>query len=184
MLRVRLINMRLLCAVMLAVLLPSMAAAQNSGIYIQAGPLLDIRLTSSSDSFPVDARSVIETSTTFTWNDLNGDRIWQPGEEGVPVFGGLQSLESRRSQERFAPGVSVALGVFVAPSVSLRLEGSFSGRPRHHHRSKPAHRCNTGRKPAHRVDHGCPRLRRVAPGPVSESHDHVSRGHGVSPPAR
>lgn len=119
--------MRWWCAVMFAVLFPAIATAQNSGIYVLAGPLLDIRITSSTDSFPIDARSVVGSSGTFTWNDINGDRIRQPGEEGVPVFGGFPSIESRRSQERFAPGVSVALGVFVTPSVSLRVEGSFQG---------------------------------------------------------
>ena len=118
--------MRLLCAAILAVLFPSIAAAQNSGIYIQAGPLLDSLFTSSTDSIPVDV-DVIRSSTTFTWNDINGDRRFQPGEEGPPVFTGLLTLETRTSRERFAPGASVAVGVFVTPSVSLRLEGSFQG---------------------------------------------------------
>jgi len=118
--------MRLLCAAILAVLIPSIATAQNRGLYIQAGPLLDSLFTSSADSIPVDG-GLIRSSGTFTWNDINGDRRFQPGEEGPPVLTGPLTLDTRTSRERFAPGASVAVGVFVTPSVSLRLEGSFQG---------------------------------------------------------
>lgn len=118
--------MKLLCAALLAVLLPSIAAAQNSGIYIQAGPLLDSLFTSGADGIQVDG--VFGSSATYVWNDLNGDRIWQPGEEGPAIPSRLTSLETRTlSKSRFAPGASVAVGVFVTPSLSLRLEGSFQG---------------------------------------------------------
>jgi len=118
--------MRLLCAALLAVLLPSTAAAQNSGIYIQAGPLLDSLFTSGTDG--ISLSGVIGSNVSYVWNDLNGDRIWQPGEEGPAVPPRLTTIETRTlSQARFAPGASVAVGVFVTPSVSLRLEGSFQG---------------------------------------------------------
>ena len=115
--------MRLLCVALLAVLFAVNAAAQSSGIYIQAGPLLDSLASSNAGSPPV---AVIESGPTFRWNDLNGDRRWQPGEE-ESIVPGLTTLETRISSRRFAPGASLALGVFVTPSVSLRLEGSFQG---------------------------------------------------------
>jgi hypothetical protein len=115
--------MKMLCAAVLVGLFVSDAAAQSSGIYVQAGPLLDGLFTSSSDILPLDVR--IGSSVTYTWNDLNGDRRWQPGEEGRPVIGSTPFEPQRTTHKRFVPGVSVAAGVFVTPSVSLRLEGSF-----------------------------------------------------------
>ena len=113
----------LLTAALLAVVFASNAAAQNRGIYIQAGPLLDSLASSSTDRPPV---AVIGSGTTFTWNDLNGDRRWQPGEEEA-IVPRLTTLETRTSSARFAPGASIGFGVFVTPSISLRLEGSFQG---------------------------------------------------------
>lgn len=123
--------MRQLCAALLAVLFPSIAAAQNSGIYIQAGPLLDTLFTSGADGIPVDGGLIGSTVTgsnvTWQWNDINGDRRWQSGEEVATVLPGLSPIQTRESPARFAPGASVAVGVFVTPSISLRLEASFQG---------------------------------------------------------
>jgi len=122
--------MKLVSVVVFAVLLPTVAAAQNSGIYIQAGPLADILFTANADGFPVNV-SPLSSNPSFSWTDLNGDRRWQPGEEGSLVSSsllvGFPSVDIRRSKSRVAPGASAAVGVFITPSVSLRLEGSFQG---------------------------------------------------------
>ena len=115
--------MRLVCPAVATVLFAANAAAQSRGIYIQAGALLDSLASSTTGGPPV---TVIDSGPTFRWNDLNGDRRWQPGEE-ESLIPGLTTLETRTSSARFAPGASLALGVFVTPSVSLRLEGSFQG---------------------------------------------------------
>src|SRR5829696_2466094 len=93
--------MRLVSVALFAVLLPAIAAAQNSGVYIQAGPLADILFTSSPDGFPVEIRPLSDTSI------------------------GFPSLDIRRTKSRVAPGASAAIGVFITPSVSVRLEGSY-----------------------------------------------------------
>ena len=120
--------MKLVSAVLFAVFLPSIAAAQNSGVYIQAGPLADFLFTASADGYPV---SPLSSNPTYTWNDLNGDRRWQPGEEGSLVSTslsiGFPSFNTRTSRSRVAPGAAAAIGVFITPSVSLRVEGSFQG---------------------------------------------------------
>ena len=116
--------MKLLCAAAVLVLCPWEAAAQGGRMFIQAGPLLDGLFTSAVEVMPIDAG--LSSSVTYGWNDLNGDRLWQPGEETGPIIRGLQELEIQRSLERrFVPGVSAAVGVFLTPSISLRLEGSF-----------------------------------------------------------
>jgi hypothetical protein len=94
-----------------ALFLPTVAAAQNRGIFVQAGPLLDVLQQSSFD----------ETVTATLSFDTS-----------VPVTGGLlptvpSDEQTRSTNDRFAPGGVVALGVFVSPSVSLRLEASFQG---------------------------------------------------------
>jgi hypothetical protein len=115
---------KLLCAAMAAMLYAPSAAAQNRGIFIQAGPLFDGLFTTTSEAVPAAVGR--SSSLAYSWFDLNGDRRWQPGEEGAPIAGGLPVIDLARSLERrFVPGVSAAIGVFVTPSVSVRLEGSF-----------------------------------------------------------
>jgi hypothetical protein len=120
--------MKLVSAALFAVLLPTVAAAQNSGVYIQAGPLADFLFTANAGDFPVSPLST--SSPSYTWNDLNGDRRWQPGEDGSAVSTslliGFPSFVPR-SRSRVAPGAAAALGVFITPSVSLRVEGSYQG---------------------------------------------------------
>ena len=106
----KLINMRLVPLLFLAILLPTAAAAQNSGIFIQAGPLLDVLQESTFDGSPT-----LTASLSF-------------GPIGAGLVGGPPSDEQTRStRERVAPGGAFALGVFVTPSVSLRVETSFHG---------------------------------------------------------
>jgi hypothetical protein len=111
-------------AATVAVLLSSDASAQSGGIFIQGGPLLDSLTTSSVDS--VSTRVVSGSGVTYRWNDLNGDRRWQPGEE-EELIPNLTTVETRTQSPRFAPGASASIGVFVTPSISLRVEGSFQG---------------------------------------------------------
>ena len=102
--------MKLVSLALFAVLLPSVAAAQNSGVFIQAGPLLDVLQEST-----FDASSAVSASLSL-----------------LPIGGSLfptgpTDEQFRSTRERFAPGGAVAFGVFVSPSVSLRVEGSFQG---------------------------------------------------------
>lgn len=76
--------MKLLGIAFFALAVPAIAAAQNSGIFIQAGPLLDIRATSSTS-----IAQIPNDRNTYAWNDINGDRRWQPGEESVIPSDGL-----------------------------------------------------------------------------------------------
>ena len=98
-----------------AILLPAMAAAQNSGIYIQAGPLADVLFTGSVDGIPVTPAATF-SSPSFVWDDSLSSSL----SIGFPSL-------NTRSQSRVAPGASAAVGVFITPSASLRLEGSFQG---------------------------------------------------------
>jgi hypothetical protein len=114
--------MRLVSLAIVAALLPAVASAQTSGVFVQGGALADIRFATSADG---DLLSFLTGSPTYEWNDLNGDRSWQPGEEG-----NVRNLSNRLEQStkgRIAPGASIGVGVFVSPSISLRLEGSFQG---------------------------------------------------------
>ena len=121
--------MRPVCIALFAALLPAVATAQNRGVFVQAGPLADLLFTSSTDFLTDVGQLSSANSTTYSWIDLNGDRRFQPGEEGPPVSNtlpiGIPSLS--RSKSRVAPGVSAALGVFITPKISLRVEGSYQG---------------------------------------------------------
>jgi len=102
--------MRLVCVTLFGILLPIAAAAQNSGIFVQAGPLLDVLQESTFTASPA-------TSASLSF---------------VPIVGGLVETtpadeQTRSTRERFAPGGAFALGVFVTPSVSLRVETSIHG---------------------------------------------------------
>jgi hypothetical protein len=108
--------MKLVHSALFVLLLPTIAAAQNSGVYIQAGPLADILFNASAEGLPVDTGPLSSSSSTYTWNDLGG----------IVSFG-FPSVDVRTSRSRVAPGASAAVGVFITPSVSLRLEGSFQG---------------------------------------------------------
>jgi hypothetical protein len=123
--------MRLVSTALFVLLFPAIGAAQNHGIFIQAGPLADFLFTANTNGLPVDVSPLSSSSQAYTWIDLNGDRRWQPGEEGSPVsgsvFGGVLAGEPRTSKSRAAAGASAALGVFITPSVSLRIEGSYQG---------------------------------------------------------
>ena len=89
---------------------PALAGAQNSGIFIQAGPVLDVRQESTSDFVPSIA--------TLSFGPVAGDLMMPvPSDE-----------QTRTTRERFAPGGSLAVGVFLSPSVSLRVETSFHGK--------------------------------------------------------
>jgi hypothetical protein len=107
--------MKVVSIAVFAVLLPAFATAQNSGIYVQAGPLADIVFTGSADGFPVTPTAT-SSSSFFVWDDSVSSSL--------PI--GLPSV-NQRSQSRVAPGASAAVGVFITPSASLRLEGSFQG---------------------------------------------------------
>jgi hypothetical protein len=120
--------MRLVSIALFALLLPSAATAQNSGIYIQAGPLVDARFAPTFDGgLAVASLTGTVRSNTYEWIDLSGDRRWQPGEEGALVPSTIPSVLGETSAQRFAPGGILTVGVFIAPSVSLRIEGSFQG---------------------------------------------------------
>jgi hypothetical protein len=101
--------MKLIGCALLVVLFPSASAAQDSGIFIQAGPLLDVLYESSYDASPAIASLTIGL----------------PGGGGVIDPTSVPRTHSNR--DRLAPGGAFALGVFVSPSVSLRVETSFQG---------------------------------------------------------
>ena len=63
-------------------------------------------------------------SLVYEWNDINGDRRWQPGEEGALLPSGRLVQTSR---DRVAPGGSAAIGVHLSPSASIRFETAFQG---------------------------------------------------------
>ena len=112
-----------------ALLFPAEAIAQNHGIFVQAGPLADILFAATSDS---STTAVDSSSSTYAWFDLNGDRRWQPGEEIGPLVSsslslGFPAINGARSKARVTPGAVAALGVFLTPSISLRVEGSYQG---------------------------------------------------------
>jgi hypothetical protein len=99
--------MKLVSAALFSLLLPTIAAAQGN-IFIQAGPVLDMLQESSLDN------------ASFTRLAL------------VSVVGGVVTPDStdersNATRERFAPGGFFTLGVFVSPSVSLRVETSILG---------------------------------------------------------
>jgi len=120
--------MKLVSALLLAIVFPTVAAAQSSGIYIQAGPLGDFFFAPGAEGSAVNVGLYPPSSTTYTWNDFNSDRRWQPGEESPILSLGFPALtSSETSRRRVAPGAAAAVGVFITPSVSLRLEGSFQG---------------------------------------------------------
>ena len=119
--------MQLLRAAFLVLLVPSIAAAQNRGIFIQGGAIADVLFAASADVSPETARSLSAAGTTYEWYDLNGDRRWQPGEELSLSRLSIGFPELPQSRSRVTPGGLVALGVFITPSVSLRVEGSFQG---------------------------------------------------------
>ena len=114
--------MKLVSAALFAVLLPTLAAAQNSGVFIEGGALVGVRFTPTADGDPT--LFSLSGDLTYEWNDLNGDRRWQPGEEGALL---PSSLLRQTSRGRVAPGGTATVGVFLSPSISLRLEGSFQG---------------------------------------------------------
>ena len=120
--------MRFVIIALFTVLLPATATAQNRGIFVQAGPLADFLFSASTD-YRTDVDPLSSRNSTYSWIDLNGDRRWQPGEEGPLVSSSLSiGLPSAlRSKSLVAPGASAALGVFITPSISLRVEGSYQG---------------------------------------------------------
>jgi hypothetical protein len=120
--------MRLVIVALFTVLLPATATAQNRGIFVQAGPLADFLFSASTD-YRTDVDPLSSRSSTYSWIDLNGDHRWQPGEEGPLVSSSLSiGLPSALSSKSLvAPGASAALGVFITPSISLRVEGSYQG---------------------------------------------------------
>jgi hypothetical protein len=119
-------SIRLPAAVTVAVLLPAMAAAQSRRVYVQAGPLLDGLTSPRPESVTTELLTSAGGSVTYRWNDLNGDRRWQPGEE--EAVAGVTYAETRTSaQARFAPGASIGVGVVVRPSISVGIEGAFHG---------------------------------------------------------
>ncbi len=119
--------MKLAPVVLFVLFVPVAAVAQNRGIFVQAGPLADFLFAGSTD-YGTDANQSSSNQTTFSWIDLNGDRRFQPGEEGPPVPSSLSiAFPSVGSKSRVAPGASAALGVFITPSISLRVEGSYQG---------------------------------------------------------
>lgn len=126
--------MKLVSALLLSVLFPSIAAAQNSGVFIQAGAFADALFAPNlSGDLLALGGSRVSASPTYTWSDLNGDNRWQPGEESFPVSSSLMlGLPTSNAAlppdiRRFAPGGSIAAGVFLTPSISLRVEASFQG---------------------------------------------------------
>lgn len=107
-------------ALLAAALLPSIAAAQDSGIFIQVGPSLNIRQATGLGSYPVIS------GIGYSWSDVNGDRLMQSGEltNVRPVFGESQNVKTT-AEGFLAPGAAAGVGVFLRPSVSLRLDGSI-----------------------------------------------------------
>lgn len=90
-------------------LLPSLAAAQNRGIFIQAGPALNI--VAESDLGPI-VGGVLSVTV-----------------DGVPVEATSRPTDdlSTSSSDGGRLGAALGIGVFVTPKVSLRIEGAFSG---------------------------------------------------------
>lgn len=84
---------------------------------------MGVRFTPSADGDPT-LFSSLGSGLTYEWNDLNGDRRWQPGEEGT-LLG--SSMLSQRAKDRVAPGGIAAVGVLLSAKVSLRLETAFVG---------------------------------------------------------
>ena len=109
--------MKLVSIVLFAVFVPAVAAAQNRGIYIQAGPVADILFSPSVDDFPVGGGPRLTASPS------------QPGGPSSTAWLsiGFPSFDRVTSRSRVSPGAAAALGVFITPSVSLRVEGSHQG---------------------------------------------------------
>lgn len=102
--------------------LPSTAAAQNHGIFVDGGALFGVRFTPSAEGDPT--LFTLGGSLTYEWNDINGDRRWQPGEEGALL---PSSQLEQRSKSRVAVGGVAAIGAFISDSVSVRFETAFIG---------------------------------------------------------
>lgn len=103
--------MRRVLVGLLAAMWPAAAVAQN-GIYIQAGPAVDVRFLPST----ARVTDADDQSDTYSWLDLNNDRRWQPGEE--------LALPRSEAPKRYAPGFSIAVGSFISPRVSFRLDAA------------------------------------------------------------
>jgi hypothetical protein len=95
---------KLLSAALLTLFLPSLAAAQSSGVFVQAGPLVNFAAT--PDFGRASASLIISGPGLSSSTD---DEVFEESESGVTA------------------GAALAVGVFVAPSVSLRLEASVQG---------------------------------------------------------
>lgn len=129
--------MKLMSVALSLLLLPSLAAAQGSGVFIEAGPLLNIA-------------SATEFTTSYPGVSMS-----------VPITGGITfagivpgDLRSESSSDRMSAGGTLSLGVFVAPSVSLRVEGSFQGAFRRDERVSSAlsRTLNTSQNTTHSTD--------------------------------
>lgn len=105
--------------VLLALLLPALATAQDHGIFVDGAGLFGVRITPSAEGDPTLFTGL--GSATYEWNDANGDRRWQPGEEGLLLQSGLLR---QTSAGRVQPGASAAIGTFVLPAISVRLEAA------------------------------------------------------------
>jgi len=99
--------MRLLSAALFFLLLPAIAAAQGSGVFIQGGPLVNFAATPDFGRPSGQIRPVGITSA------------------GLSLSVGDEVIDE--SKTRVSAGAALAIGVFVTPSVSLRVEGSFQG---------------------------------------------------------
>jgi hypothetical protein len=114
--------MKLITVTLFALLLPTIVEAQNRGIFIDGGAFAGVRFTPTAEGDPT--LFTLSGSITYEWNDINGDRRWQPGEEGALL---PSSRLAQTSQTRVAPGVAAAIGVFLSSSASLRFETAFQG---------------------------------------------------------
>lgn len=97
--------MKLLSALLLTISLPTLAAAQSSGVFIQAGPLVNFAATPDFGG-PFGASIAL----------ISGGLVLNPDDEVV-----------EESESGVTAGAALAVGVFVTPSVSLRVEASIQG---------------------------------------------------------
>ena len=112
------------CAAVFAVMWAATAAAQGRGVFIQAGPLLDGLTSPHPGRVTTELLTSAAGSVTYRWNDPNGDRRWQPGEEDAVA--GITYSETRTSaQPRLAPGALIGIGAFLTPPVSVRIDGAL-----------------------------------------------------------
>lgn len=117
-------RMTIMWAAVAVAVSPALAFAQR-GLFIDASPLLNVRVIPGTDVYTEIGQA--PGGQSFVWNDLNRDGRFQPGEEGAPIAQSAPVVEFRKTAGRVAPGGSLAIGAFLTRALSVRAEASFVG---------------------------------------------------------